>query len=323
MKTTNVDVPVAIDTVFQALVQGLALLWGGEDSRYSRRDRGILLSQSTEFSLSNSLSLGADRTEGSRHSKLLGGWGGIARSISRHDPRSRLSVSHASKERRTRGRLGGSGGVRTTAVFKSRQVSKTTLHPVRVRGRSSRGVRDHVGAVGACNAALMHVVTSGDARTVDRIRDLGHSHVVRSLDVAAIARVDDRGVSGHVAARRNGNRRSALGNVIISQAESAERTDKTAKAIMMGSWIVNATGPSNIMSSLSSHVSRSHAVARSLVVGIGSHSGVIVVRHCGFYMVNWLALTSIQNVEHERRCENTSRDELQKEARTSPSSQSN
>lgn len=109
VKATNVDVPVTIDAVFQALVQGLALLWGGEYSGHSGRDRGILLSQSTQFSLSNSLSLGADRTESSRHSKLLWGRGGIAGSISRHDTRSRLSVSHASKERRARGRLRGSG----------------------------------------------------------------------------------------------------------------------------------------------------------------------------------------------------------------------
>lgn len=75
---------------------------------------------------------------------------------------------------------------------------------------------------------------------------------------------------------------------------------------MMGSWVVNATGSSNIMSSLSSHVGRSHTGARSLVVGIGSHSGVVVVRHCGFYIMKWSAPTLTQKVDHER-CENTGR----------------
>lgn len=159
----------------------------------------------------------------------------------------------------------------------------------------------------------MHVVASGDARAVDRVRDLGHSHVVRSLNVASITRVDDRGVSGHVAARRDGNRRSALGNVIISQAESAERTDKTAQAIMMGRLVVNATGSSNIMSSLSSHVSRSRAGARTLIVGIGSHSGVVVVRHCDFSILKRSAQALLQIVDREGSCEDTGRQVVQRE----------
>lgn len=150
----------------------------------------------------------------------------------------------------------------------------------------------------------MHVVASRDTGAIERI------HVVRSLNVASIARVDDRSVSRDVAARRNGNRRSALGNVIISQAEGAEMTDKTAKAVMMGRWAGDATRSSNIMSSLSSHVSRSHAGARSLVVGIGNHGGVVVVvvvvRHCGFCKEELLALSEVQIVGHEGGCANAS-----------------
>lgn len=124
--------------------------------------------------------------------------------------------------------------------------------------------------------------------------------------MASIAGVDDRGVSRHVAARGDGNRRSALGNVIISQAEGAERTDKTAEVVMMGSWVVNATRSSDIMSSLSSHVSRSNTMARSVVVGIGSHGGVVVVRHCGIYKAKRSALASIQSVEYAGKCEDIS-----------------
>jgi hypothetical protein len=61
---------------------------------------------------------------------------------------------------------------------------------------------------------------------------------------------------------------------------------------MMGSWAGHATRSSKIMSSWSSHVSRSHTGARSLVVGIRNHGGVVVVvvRHCGFCIGKWSAL---------------------------------
>lgn len=185
MQATDVDVLVALNAIIQTLVQGLALLWSGEDGGHSRWDGRILLHKHAQLSLGNSLSLGTDRTESSRHGKLLRGGSGVAGAVCRDDPGSRVSVSHASKERSARSGLGRSGRVRSAAVVEARQVSKSTLHSVAIRGCSTRGVRDHVGAIAARDAALMHVMASRDARAIDRV------HGVRSLDVASIARVDN------------------------------------------------------------------------------------------------------------------------------------
>lgn len=98
MKSANVDVLVAIDAVVEALLKGLPLLGGSEDSRDSGRDRRILLDKGTKLSLSDTLALGSDGSDHARHSKLLGRGSRVARAISRNDPRSIMAVRHGAKE---------------------------------------------------------------------------------------------------------------------------------------------------------------------------------------------------------------------------------
>lgn len=197
----------------------------------------------------------------------------------------------ASKEWSTRSGLGGSGRVGTTAVVQARDISQaTTVDSVRVGGGATRGEGDDIGV--AMNAVLRHIVTSSSIGSVG-VGNLRDTHV-RSL-VTTIARIDDRGVSRHIVVGRHGNWSSALGKVVVvGHAESAERTNKTTKAIRVGSWIVYAT--SNVVSSLGRDIGRGHVVA-SLIVVVGGHDGRIVVRHGHFLMAKRSAASFVQKIQ--------------------------
>lgn len=126
----------------------------------------------------------------------------------------------------------------------------------------------------------MHVVAAMNSGTEDRLSHLGHAHVVGRLDLASVARIDDRSISSHVAVGRHGNRSSTLRNVTTSQAHCTKRTDKATETVMRSSWIGHAAS-SNIMSALSRDVSMAHTMA-ALVVVVRSHRGRGAVRHGHF-----------------------------------------
>lgn len=277
VQTAEVDILVALNPVLEALVESLALLGSSEDGRNSGRNLGILLDEGTKLSLSDLLDVSGDWTNHSRDSKLLRGGGSVAGAVSGEDARSIVSVRHSTKEGSTRSGLGSSGRVGSSAVVESGHVSKTTINAITVGVGSARSVGNHVGAVATGNSTLVDVVTSRDAAAVDGIGRL-HSHIERSRDTS-ICVVHDRGISSNEAGGGHGNWSSALVKVIMSQAESAELTDKTSKSVVVGGWVVNATSSNIVRSSIGSHVSRGHAGTRSLVVAVGSHRGRIVVRH--------------------------------------------
>lgn len=208
VQATEVDILVALDAVLKALVQSLALLGSGENGRDSSRNLGILLDESAKLSLGNPLDLGVGWANHSRHSELLGGWGSVAGTVSGEDARTVVSVGHASKEGSTRGRLGRSGGVRSSTVVKSGDIAKSTIHAVTVGG-TARSVGDHVGAISARNSSLLNVVATRDTASVNGIGSLD-THVEGTGDASIGSVVDDRSISRHVASGRHGNWSSAL-----------------------------------------------------------------------------------------------------------------
>lgn len=282
VQTADVDVLVALDAVLKALIETLALLGSGENSGDSSRNLGVLLDKCPKLSLRNSLDLGSNcATDHSRHSKLLRGWGGVTGAVCRENTRAVVTV-HATEEGSTRGGLSSSGGVGSSTVVQAGHVTHSTIDAVTIGGGSTRSVGEHDGAVATRDSTLGDVVAARNAASINSISSM-HAHVERSGDSSIGGIVHDRSVDGHIASVRHGNRSSTLRKVIISQAESAEVTNKTTKAVMVGGRVVHATSSSDIVrSSIGSHVSRGHAMTRSLVVGVGSHSGRSVVRHGEF-----------------------------------------
>lgn len=297
VQTANIDILVALDAVLKALVESLALLRSSEDSGDSSRNLGVLLDKGSKLSLSDSLDLGSDSAANhARHSELLRRRSGVTGTISGKDTRAVVTV-HATKEGSAGGGLGRSGGIGSSAVVKAGHVTHSTIDAVTVGVGSTRSVREDDGTIATRDSTLGNVVTTRNAASVDVIGSL-HAHVEGSRDVSIGGVVHDRGVDGHVASMGH-DRSSSLSKVTISQAESAEVTNKTAKGVRMGGRVVHATSSSSniVRSSVGSHVSRGHAVTLSLVVvvAVGSHGGRSVVRHGEFLRDKLSALRSVED----------------------------
>lgn len=285
MQTTDVDILVALDAVLEALVEALALLRGGEDSRDSSRNGRLLLGQGTELCVGDTLALGRDLSDDSRTSKLLRRRGGVAGAVSGHDARGLVSIAHGAEEGSARGRLGSGGGVGSPTVVQAWDISLATLEAITtVGGSTTRSVGKHVVAVRSGDATLLHI---GVARDTTVVGLLSHDHIVGALGVSTIAGVGDRNVRrGHVAVGRHDGGSSALGHVTISHAESTERTDKTTEGVLVG-LVVHA--PSNVVTSLVA-VGGDHVLA--LAVGVlAGHDGGVEVRHGRFLHREWSAIS--------------------------------
>lgn len=274
VQTADVDVSVALNAVLQALLEALALLGGGENSWDGSRDGRLFLSQGTKLCLSDTLALGGDLSNDTRDSELLRRGGGVAGPVSRHDARGFVAITHGSEEGSARSGLGSCGGVGSPTVLQARDISLRTLETITtVRGSTSRSEGNDVGAIGGRKSTRLHIGIGREASIIGLVR---HDHAVWALGV--IARVGDRNIRrGHVAAAGHDDRSSALGNVTISHAESAEGTDKTTKVVLLG-LVVHAT--SDVVDTLGA-VGSSHVLA--LVVGVlAGHDGVVEVRHGRF-----------------------------------------
>lgn len=132
-----------------------------------------------------------------------------------------MTVAHGTEEWGTRGGLGSGGGVGSPTVVEARDISLATLEAIStVGGSTARGIGENVVAIGGGNTTLLHV---GVAREASIVVVVGNDHVVGTLGVSTIARVGDRNIRrGHVAVAGHDDGSSALGNVTISHAESAE-----------------------------------------------------------------------------------------------------
>ena len=165
MKATNVDVPIALNAVLQALLDRLGVSRRGEDGRNRVRDRRVLLEKSQELFVDSRSGLG----NAARGNDLL-----RRRSVEAGADHSNTAITttvrESAEERGSRGGL--VGGVRAPTVLEPRSLAAALT----VRGDTARCVRHRmVWDRQGCISGLDRILSSGNAHLVSRLG--GHANV--------------------------------------------------------------------------------------------------------------------------------------------------
>lgn len=205
MKTTDIDIAVARNVVNEALLESLHALTRSKDSRNSSRDRRVTSQQGIEVPVHHKR-IGVEalwmlRNIGGACKVLLRRRRRVGRTV-KDGNSSRITRGHAaSKERSGRSRL--VGGVRRSAILKSRNFLGGDLGALGHDTSTTRGVRD-IGVRDISRETTLCEVGCGEAR-VDSVRSLSVS-VGGDASGSITSRIQELAVSrGDIGVHDRGN----------------------------------------------------------------------------------------------------------------------